>query len=1023
MMSICPNILDSGTCSTPDCPHNHQVFPCDLCRIWCTTQHSLNQHIKGRQHQGNLSGTNNQGVVVRCNVCNIGVYGPVAQHERGRRHRALLKEMRDRGQAVTTITSAVQQGLTRCTVCARDVLSNEWTTHLRSPLHIRKERFTAYTTAIRESEKNKCGVHVEEEVLDYGVVEVDSLRDTPTVNAVFHVSLAYPAKVNFLEARMTSTQGRYAPNRPRYFFASFSGAKKMEFGKTYGLNVKFDPQGNRGRYEDRTELVFEDTTLRQRFVITRPVKAIVGVAADMAMLQPTAPYVRPTPVVVTRAPETNVIEGIRPPALAAIEWVGRLPEAHVPLYVRDALEDGSVGDKVGRVRRTLLPQNLNSDTYGRHWKMLLWIEEIRETIDLQQYDMSGKALGTPPRGISFYRYVLDVPGLAEKRPSVIIGDRIKVKHHNGRDQWWAGYVHRVEREQVFLKFHSTFVPIRGQLFDIRFELNRLCLRRMHMALETSFYPSRLLFPNATHLTGLRRPTRPQMDDINIVNRLIEDNDPQMMAVTAIVRQPAGSVPFVVFGPPGTGKTITIVEAIKQLVLRDRSARILACAPSNSAADVICERLIALGRSQIFRLNAPSRLKSTLPAILKDFCLENEETFTVPAPDVLKNYRVVVSTCMSAAVPSSIGLPRGHFTHIFVDEAGQALESEAMIPIKLIGGPNTNVILSGDPKQLGPIVRSPIAQRLGLGTSYLDRLTKLPVYDDRTHNGITVVKLTNNFRNHPAILKFPNEEFYRAELQPCADPVIIESLLHWSGLPRRGFPIIFHSIKGKDERQATSPSFFNADEASVVKKYVQDLRSDGRLRLTDNHIGIISPYNAQCLKIRSILRMQNPTIKVGSVEEFQGQERRVIIMSTVRSSTDLISYDLRHALGFLSQARRFNVAITRAQALLIIVGDPNVLGLDPLWRNFLNYIHQRGGWKGLPIPWDSNEETHGVGISASTNSDRYGASRRVEVETEMDELVQRTRLMVLGQLPADEGEAEDMAENMEGNADRPGREEA
>lgn len=139
----------------------------------------------------------------------------------------------------------------------------------------------------------------------------------------------------------------------------------------------------------------------------------------------------------------------------------------------------------------------------------------------------------------------------------------------------------------------------------------------------------------------------------------------------------------------------------------------------------------------------------------------------------------------------------------------------MIPVKMNAGPNTNIILAGDPKQLGPIVRSPIAEKLGLGVSWLDRLMSLPLYEPRVYSGVTyalftplgnflctsaeansrVVKLLKNWRSHRSILKFPNAEFYRDELQAHADPVIVDSLLRFWQLPRQGFPIIFNAIKG------------------------------------------------------------------------------------------------------------------------------------------------------------------------------------------------------------------------------------
>jgi helicase MOV-10 len=94
-----------------------------------------------------------------------------------------------------------------------------------------------------------------------------------------------------------------------------------------------------------------------------------------------------------------------------------------------------------------------------------------------------------------------------------------------------------------------------------------------------------------------------------------------------------------------------------------------------------------------------------------------------------------------------------------------------------------------------------------------------------------VKLTKNWRSHPDILKFPNDEFYKGDLIACADPVVTHSMLRWDCLPKPDFPIIFHAIAGKDEREASSPSFFNIDEASAVKSYVSELFGDRRLRVS------------------------------------------------------------------------------------------------------------------------------------------------------------------------------------------------
>jgi helicase MOV-10 len=182
--------------------------------------------------------------------------------------------------------------------------------------------------------------------------------------------------------------------------------------------------------------------------------------------------------------------------------------------------------------------------------------------------------------------------------------------------------------------------------------------------------------------------------------------------------------------PGTGKTITIVEAIRQVLQKNPRAKILACAPSNSAADLIAERLCAgLGADVLFRMYAPSRTKEQMPDKLRNHVYTNSDgNFSVPLMATMKSFRVIVATCVAASMVSGIGMPRGHFSHIFIDEAGQATEPEAFISIKTMADPSTNITLSGDPKQLGPIIRSPIARALGLEMSYLQRLMESDVYE-------------------------------------------------------------------------------------------------------------------------------------------------------------------------------------------------------------------------------------------------------------------------------------------------------
>jgi len=170
------------------------------------------------------------------------------------------------------------------------------------------------------------------------------------------------------------------------------------------------------------------------------------------------------------------------------------------------------------------------------------------------------------------------------------------------------------------------------------------------------------------------------------------------------------------------------------------------------------------------------------------------------------------------------------------------------------------------------------------------------------------------------------------------------MLGWEELPNKNFPIIFHPVYGKDEREGSSPSFFNVAEVETIDRYLRKLlddnvRSRGLKHLRPEMIGVISPYKRQVQKIQQMIekRRFGPGIKVGSVEEFQGQERRVIILSTVRSTNkEYLEMDRDFHLGFLNNPKRFNVAITRAQALLILIGNPDMLCLDENLKRFLEY---------------------------------------------------------------------------------------
>ncbi|GFR52024.1 hypothetical protein Agub_g14448, partial [Astrephomene gubernaculifera] len=224
----------------------------------------------------------------------------------------------------------------------------------------------------------------------------------------------------------------------------------------------------------------------------------------------------------------------------------------------------------------------------------------------------------------------------------------------------------------------------------------------------------------------------------------------------------------------------------------------------------------------------------------------------------------------------------------------------------------------------------------------------------------MTKLLNNYRSHPAILRVPNAAFYRDELRTAAPMMEVNSMLLWEGLPNDRVPLLMHHLVGKDEQEANSPSWQNLLEARQVVEYVRALLGmRGGRKVEGRDIGIISPYKKQVQRIRALLKELAHYIKVGSVEEFQGQERRIIIISTVRSSDEYLEFDSRHRLGFLANPKRFNVAITRAKALVIVVGNAQILSHDRYWRALLRYLHPAHAIIGQPLPASVTERLEAI----------------------------------------------------------------
>ena len=286
------------------------------------------------------------------------------------------------------------------------------------------------------------------------------------------------------------------------------------------------------------------------------------------------------------------------------------------------------------------------------------------------------------------------------------------------------------------------------------------------------------------------------------------------------------------------------------------------------------------------------------------------------------------------------LRQDHFTHAFIDEAGQATEPLTLVPLGLVNGISGQIVLCGDPLQLGPVLQSEVAGHYGLQTSFLERLTLRRIYkrdevkfiDHGCYDPVVMTKLVNNYRAHKDLLTIYSDAFYFGELVPCAS--LNDDLKKLTFLPNQSFPLLFHGINGENLKENSSPSWYNPAEVFQCTRYLKLIYEAS---FTPNDVGIITPYKKQVEKIRFMIDTMNlPKTKVGSVEEFQGQERKIIIVSTVRSVEGLVGFDIKHHIGFLSNPKRYNVSVSRAQSLLIVIGNPMLLSRDPHWGSLLRY---------------------------------------------------------------------------------------
>ncbi|XP_059053363.1 putative helicase mov-10-B.1 [Achroia grisella] len=599
--------------------------------------------------------------------------------------------------------------------------------------------------------------------------------------------------------------------------------------------------------------------------------------------------------------------------------------------------------------RDVFDVGVTKENYRKYFQYLLWYEEAVVKSNYKNYNMSDVTMLRSEDG---NRYYLSVPGQIVKRPSLLIGDLLFVKPQSGDDLMFEAVVTMIKENNIveisgLHKDFQKYYNLNAQ-FDIRFFLSRLTLERMHQAItniQRLGHEGRIFPEKNLKIPVVRNITR-------FFNPLVRDNREQRTAVEHIVSGTSGAAPYLVHGPPGTGKTVTIVEAILQLVLNNFEHRILVCTDANSTADYVATMLIKYANEfpelqGKFLLRANSRFRTwDIPEALELY--SNGLSYHEHKPvsiSKFRSYSIVVTTLSHAAkFVKQLKKKEPHITHLFIDEAAQASEPACLIPASGLLRTNGLLVLAGDPLQLGPVIISHDAKEIGLGLSLMERLkSKFSIYSSEINDPNYMVMLRSNFRSHPDILKIPNDLFYSGQLRTMAKLDYLNEL-DILGVKKQSRAIVFHSVISKEQRLGKSPSFFNMMELEIVQNYISFLII--RHKVPQNDIGVISPYTRQVHKIRDWLEVEGyNNIEVGTVEAFQGKEKRVIILTTVRSKCDFTKSVGKFKIGFLSDPKRFNVALTRAKAKTIIIGNPMNLQRNAMWNAYIATCREMGTFLG------------------------------------------------------------------------------
>ncbi|KAL8927036.1 MAG: hypothetical protein Q9208_002581 [Pyrenodesmia sp. 3 TL-2023] len=536
--------------------------------------------------------------------------------------------------------------------------------------------------------------------------------------------------------------------------------------------------------------------------------------------------------------------------------------------------------------------------------------------------------------------------------------------------------------------------------------------RSHRMKEAKQFPQRAFHISApdtpvkyTNQSWIRRMTFPEESDGVIQKSLPQGtfkrswfdrnlNYEQKKAIDAIVAGTYGSIPFMINGPPGTGKTKTMVELVTQLAFDPNTyGSILVCAPSDSAADTLALRLQGHFEPKVmFRLNDFSRTFAEVPEELLPYCYVQDDIFNLPPLPELMACKIVISTCRTADILVQARVTNSdlvtlenttadilhpqlaskrhkerinhlHWSALVVDEAAQATEPEILIPISVVSPPtscdsepNPIFVMAGDQHQLGPRIYN---RETTLSISLFERQSNRSMYAShplsrRSQNKMNpqapmlrpaFANLVRNYRSHPAILAVPSALFYANTLIPEASDT--DELESWPGWRGRGWPVLFVCNGGIDDCediQIVGGGWYNIREAKKALSFAKNILASGHIE-EQSEICIMSPFRSQVNVLRQMARKAGFWgLNIGPMDAFQGLESRFVILCTTRTRTRFLDEDAVKGAGVVNEPKKFNVAVTRAKHGLVVLGNPWVLEKDPHWSAFMRFCWRNGLWQ-------------------------------------------------------------------------------